>query len=304
MQIKRINENLERDYVRSWIQKNIRSYIKDNFEITDSGVILPAFKTIDFNLKSIPDFKIISISENVIISADQNLTINDFSWLPREIEGDLIIEKASISDFKGFPEKIKGSLDIIFCKGFKSFKGIKCYVEKNITFRNLDDLKFLECDELTFGRSGVIIEDSPLENLDNLPKMAGGKSCPWFHIRKTKIKNLIGLPSCVSYLGVNGDYLEGLEGIPFLVKNEENESFTNLVNINAGFSSKTFKKINEDYQTYISILTDYPMNPGESRIDYIHRVYKQVPEILTLLAPNEIPGYDPGGGLRKKFGFY
>jgi len=295
MKLRRLNENLEKSEVISWLRENVVTYIKeDQIDVIEGEVKINS--RVSFKIKTIPDFKFSEINGDVRLFNSENLT--DFSWMPREIKGDFIITNCSISDFKGFPNKIEGLFEVVDCKGFKSFNGLKLHVEQSITFYNLPDLEFLDCYNVTFSKGGLLIKECPIKILEGLPKMINSNKCPWINIRKALIKDLVGLPSCVGYLYIsNCANLESIEGIPFVVKNEEHNSASDAIVIQS-----RNEKVTKGYEIYLDTLQKYPPEKEETRSQYISRVYKDVPEMSIFLTKEEIPTDFSGARLIKRLG--
>jgi len=105
MKLRRLNENLEKSEVISWLRENVVTYIKED-QIDIIGGEVKINSRVSFKIKTIPNFKFSEINGDVRVFNSENLT--DFSWMPREIKGDFIITKCSILDFKGFPTKVDG----------------------------------------------------------------------------------------------------------------------------------------------------------------------------------------------------
>ena len=291
MRILRINEQSDKDII-DWFTKHCKSIYASNFyshvEIKEDGIHVKT--NITFNrIQTNPPFQISFIAGDVSI---ENSAIENFSFLPKTINGNLDITVCDIKSLEGFPTQIYGNLSMMNCGVIESFSDIECVVTGVINFKEFPSLKELKAQNIKFRGSGIIIQDLPIQSLAGLPKhiQLTHKGAPYVHATGIPIKNLIGLPPVLSHLYISKCPLESIEGIPF----EITEGFRSAVNITPS-SQGDKEKVYSQIDLYYDMLERFQSkphpasSPEENRASYIKWALEKNPEYASLVPPNEIP---------------
>ena len=302
MRILRINEQSYSDRdIQDWFTKNCKSIYPSNFyshvDIKDDGVHVKTHINF-YRMQSPPPFKISFLAGDVKIESS---IIEDFSFLPKTINGGLHLTTTDIKSVEGFPTMIYGNLELSNCMLIESFENVSTLITGSIHINLVPSLKELKAENIKFRGAGVIIKSTGITSLVGLPisTRLNHKEAPYFHVSDSKIKNLIGLPETVSHLYISKCPLESIEGIPFNVT----EGFRSAVNVSASREGNT-EKINNQIDIYYDLLEkEYPKS-GETRKDYIKRVIDIDPEISSIIPKEEIPENYSGHKILKKFGFF
>ena len=293
MRILRINEGNSSDKeIIDWFSVNCMWINASNFyshiEIKESGVHLKTDIVLS-GMDDIPTFPIISTAGNIKI---QNSYIESLEFLPKTIDGDFEVVNSDVKSLRGFPEKIRGGLHLQNCGQFDSFEGVNSQISGGIYIDEIIALRDLKAEGIKFRGNGVIIKNLRISSLKGLPvsNRMNFKDSAFFHISKTDIKNLIGLPPKVSNLYISDCPLESIEGIPF----EVSDGFRRAVNIspkNKGNKEKVYSQIDLYYDMLERFqFKPHPASsPEENRASYIKWVLEKNPEYASLVPPNEIP---------------
>jgi hypothetical protein len=251
-------------------------------------------------MQSPPPFKIAFLAGDVKIESS---IIEDFSFLPKTINGGLDLTTTDIKSLKGFPTMIYGNLELTNCGLIESFENVSTLIAGSIHINLVQSLKELKAENVKFRGAGVIIKSTSITSLIGLPVSTrlNHKEAPYFHVSDSKIENLIGLPETVSHLYISKCPLESIEGIPFNIT----EGFRSAVNVSTSMSTGgNREKINRQIDIYYDLLEkEYPKS-GETRKEYIKRVIDINPEISSIIPNEELPEDYTGHKILKKFGLF
>jgi hypothetical protein len=133
MRIQRIHEQTSSDRdIQDWFTKNCKSIYPSNFyshvSIKVDGVHVKTHITF-YRMESPPPFKISLLAGDVNI---ESCIIEDFSFLPKTINGNLELKHTDIKSMEGFPKMIHGNLDLSNCELIQSFNGAESTITGNI----------------------------------------------------------------------------------------------------------------------------------------------------------------------------